>query len=215
VGADLVRPPPTPRSRSMFSFFIRPTRWLPSAASLKQPTACNWRSQKRTRPTWIARFYVTLHLAGLAPSPFRRRPPDNRSRQPAQFDRGPKPKGGVSRGLGVPVRGIQGSQATREWLTCLPGSQGDPNYAYSVVGILYSVGSWVVPHELGHNLGCAHDKANAASGAGAFPYSYGIGSPCRVTSIALSWPTRRELRSDVLLAQHHLSGSPDRRCPGE
>ena len=45
--------------------------------------------------------------------------------------------------------------------------------AFNVVGIQYAVGYYVLAHEVGHNFGCAHDIANAAS-PGFFPsYSYG------------------------------------------
>jgi hypothetical protein len=32
-------------------------------------------------------------------------------------------------------------------------------------------------HEIGHNLGCKHDRANAGAGSGRFDYSYGYQSP--------------------------------------
>lgn len=45
-------------------------------------------------------------------------------------------------------------------------------YAYSVVTRRYASSYYVLAHEVGHNLGCQHDVANAGS-QGAYPYSYG------------------------------------------
>ncbi|GEM_PF-1426812 len=45
--------------------------------------------------------------------------------------------------------------------------------AFSVVRRAYAVGNYVFPHEIGHNLGCAHDRNNADNTYRAFPYSYG------------------------------------------
>src|SRR5260370_39935173 len=44
--------------------------------------------------------------------------------------------------------------------------------AYSVVHWGCATGYYSFGHEMGHNLGCQHDRGNA-SGTGAFPYSYG------------------------------------------
>ena len=44
--------------------------------------------------------------------------------------------------------------------------------AFSVVRRAYAVGDYTFAHEVGHNLGCAHDRANSAV-AGAYPYAYG------------------------------------------
>jgi len=49
---------------------------------------------------------------------------------------------------------------------------GSPGYAFSVVGSV-SAGFGVFAHELGHNMGCAHDRENA-SVQGMFDYSYGF-----------------------------------------
>ena len=53
-----------------------------------------------------------------------------------------------------------------------PGDTTNALFAFTVVQYDYMGGSQVVPHELGHNFGCAHDRAHAV-GAGAYPYSYG------------------------------------------
>jgi Metallo-peptidase family M12/Calx-beta domain len=46
------------------------------------------------------------------------------------------------------------------------------SYGYSVVCRQYLTGAYTFPHELGHNMGCNHDRQNA-TGSGAFSYSYG------------------------------------------
>ncbi len=46
------------------------------------------------------------------------------------------------------------------------------SYAFSVVRRTYAVGNYTFAHELGHNMGCAHDRQNSAS-QGAYDYSYG------------------------------------------
>jgi Metallo-peptidase family M12 len=47
------------------------------------------------------------------------------------------------------------------------------DYAFSVTEVNFATGpAYALLHEIGHNLGCAHDRANASS-AGAYAYSYG------------------------------------------
>ncbi|MBL8175542.1 MAG: S-layer homology domain-containing protein [Bryobacterales bacterium] len=47
------------------------------------------------------------------------------------------------------------------------------SFAFSVTEQAYATGpNYTFAHELGHNLGCAHDRANTGSG-GAYSYSYG------------------------------------------
>ena len=46
------------------------------------------------------------------------------------------------------------------------------SYSFSVVRRVYATGTYTFAHELGHNMGCVHDRQNSSS-AGAYPYSYG------------------------------------------
>lgn len=50
-------------------------------------------------------------------------------------------------------------------------------YAYSVVQRAGTDTNYAFAHELGHNMGCQHDHANAYGAAPAFPYSYGHQEP--------------------------------------
>ncbi len=53
-----------------------------------------------------------------------------------------------------------------------PVSTNFAAYGFSVVKRQYLTGAYTFPHELGHNMGCNHDRDNA-SGSGAQTYSYG------------------------------------------
>lgn len=52
----------------------------------------------------------------------------------------------------------------------------DPNAAFSIVNHLCSVGYYSVAHEIGHNMGCNHNRANESNLAGS-GYSYGYLDP--------------------------------------
>lgn len=59
---------------------------------------------------------------------------------------------------------------------------GYANYGYSVIsdgtdvnGSNYYCLDLTFTHELGHNMGSMHDRANSGGGSGAYPYSYGYG----------------------------------------
>ncbi|MSU48619.1 MAG: hypothetical protein EXS37_05905 [Opitutus sp.] len=54
-----------------------------------------------------------------------------------------------------------------------PESLENSRFAFSVVQYSEVAGTNTVTHELGHVFGCAHDRENARSGQGAYPYSYG------------------------------------------
>jgi hypothetical protein len=53
-----------------------------------------------------------------------------------------------------------------------PVGSGFKNYAFTVIGRQYAGSYNTLAHEVGHNMGCAHDRLNSSS-AGAYPYSYG------------------------------------------
>jgi hypothetical protein len=50
------------------------------------------------------------------------------------------------------------------------------DYAFAVVSRSCATGNYSFAHEMGHNMGAHHDRANA-SGSGAYPYSYGYQAP--------------------------------------
>jgi len=65
------------------------------------------------------------------------------------------------------------------WLTQDPAAWWAEQNGFSIVKVRtaaeanpYYCRDLSFPHELGHNMGCAHNRANASSG-GAYPYSYG------------------------------------------
>jgi hypothetical protein len=49
--------------------------------------------------------------------------------------------------------------------------------AFSVTTWFCAAGNLTFAHELGHNMGCLHDRANSGAGGGAFYYSYGYQHP--------------------------------------
>lgn len=70
------------------------------------------------------------------------------------------------------------------------------HFAFSVVQYSVVAGTNVVPHELGHVFGCAHDRENALSGQGAYSYSYGYrfrGADGQLYHDIMSYPPGIEL----------------------
>ena len=69
-------------------------------------------------------------------------------------------------------------------------------FAFSVVQYTAVGGTTVLPHELGHVFGCAHDRENAGSGAGAYSFSYGYrftGADGRQYRDLMAYPPGSEL----------------------
>jgi len=56
-------------------------------------------------------------------------------------------------------------RSPRDW-------EANPGYGFCVVKARADNNFSALPHEFGHNFGCAHDRPNAGTGGGAFPYSF-------------------------------------------
>ncbi len=102
-------------------------------------------------------------------------------------------------GADVVVHALNRSDSLSSGLSFLlddPANTTNADYAFSVVWFGVITSTNVLPHELGHVLGCAHDRANAASGEGAYPYSYGYrftGADGRQYRDIMAYPPGTEL----------------------
>jgi hypothetical protein len=77
--------------------------------------------------------------------------------------------------------GANGGVVGIGWLMTRPSAAFAPA-AFSAVEVNFADGpSYTFAHELGHNLGSAHDRANSGS-QGAYPYAYGYQQPLGTTA---------------------------------
>ena len=71
------------------------------------------------------------------------------------------------------LRPTDGSVCGIGYLIDQPGALDAGNYAFNVVRNACAVGNLSFPHELGHNFGLEHDRANAAGSLPSQTYAYG------------------------------------------
>jgi hypothetical protein len=63
------------------------------------------------------------------------------------------------------------------YLMTAPASVAAKTIAFSVTSRICATGYYTFAHELGHNMGCHHDRQNAGFESPAYPYSYGYRTP--------------------------------------
>jgi hypothetical protein len=71
-------------------------------------------------------------------------------------------------------------------------STGFASSAFSVTQIGCATGNYTFGHELGHNMGCAHDRDNA--GSGLFAYSFGYRTPDSVYRTVMAYAPGQRLQ---------------------
>lgn len=82
---------------------------------------------------------------------------------------------------------------------------------FSVVNYWCATGAYTFAHELGHNMGCAHDRANSAVNDGAYDYSFGYQEPSakwRTIMGGLIRPRLASFRISVGLTSFRFSSKP-------
>ncbi|MHC5006234.1 MAG: M12 family metallo-peptidase [Planctomycetota bacterium] len=85
--------------------------------------------------------------------------------------------------------------------------------AFSVTTWYCAAANLTFAHELGHNMGCLHDRANSGSG-GAFPYSYGYQHPWEIFRTVMAYdcpggcPRLTAFSNPDVLYQGHPTGVP-------
>jgi hypothetical protein len=72
------------------------------------------------------------------------------------------------------------------WLMTNPSPAFESN-AYAVVYYDCATGYYSFAHELGHNMGSTHDRANAGGGGGSYPYSYGYQDPANLFRTVMAY----------------------------
>jgi hypothetical protein len=72
------------------------------------------------------------------------------------------------------------------WLMTNPSPAFESN-AYAVVHYDCATGYYSFAHELGHNMGSQHDRANSSGGTGAYPYSFGYQNPSNLFRTVMAY----------------------------
>ena len=72
------------------------------------------------------------------------------------------------------------------WLMTNP-SPSFESQAYAVVYYDCATGYYSFAHELGHNMGSTHDRANAGGGGGSYPYSFGYQDPANLFRTVMAY----------------------------
>ena len=73
-------------------------------------------------------------------------------------------------------------------------------WGFSLVNWECATGNYSLAHEMGHNMGSEHDRANAG-GLGSYSYSFGYQAPDRSFRTIMAYDCPAGLSSDQLLVQ--------------